>query len=417
MEKRITSVQWSASNLPAGLSFDTATGTFSGTPGEAGDYTVPVTVRTNYGEDMKDVLVSIAETAKGHFVYSITPGNVNYAQNWSNNVSPDENGFYMLPVPKVEKLSEWMGGFCAYSENGDIYRCGYEGLSFSNKEGFYYSEYPSIIKEAFDVSKPITAICCKTYTNGTSTLVMSRDLYATLTSNGQLTFIKGVDSQKKNAYGSTSTTTYSHIKREYGEISCDYDLSHVTCFHKYSQGFRWLSEDGLQFYTISVIGDYENLASKTTFTVTDLGYKAKKIINVYSEKTYPFILTDDGKVNTEENSDTFPYGVATNLWGYSKTIYVPTTDNSLYKYNPSNKGWDLLGNFDIKKIIIKSTTSSATAPTFMLTNDGKLYHMGDKVKGNIADKHSEFTQIFPDCHFYDFTIDDENTNTLTVLKN
>ena len=59
MPKNITSVVWSASNLPSGLSFDTATGTFSGTPTVAGEYTVPVTVRTNYGEDTKDVVINV----------------------------------------------------------------------------------------------------------------------------------------------------------------------------------------------------------------------------------------------------------------------------------------------------------------------------------------------------------------------
>ena len=63
MPKRITSIEWGASNLPSGLSFNTATGTFSGTPAEAGDYTVPVTVRTNYGEDTKNVSISVEEKA------------------------------------------------------------------------------------------------------------------------------------------------------------------------------------------------------------------------------------------------------------------------------------------------------------------------------------------------------------------
>ena len=63
MEKKITSVLWSASNVPAGLSFNTASGTFSGTPTTAGDYTVPVTVRTNYGEDTKNVKISVVEAA------------------------------------------------------------------------------------------------------------------------------------------------------------------------------------------------------------------------------------------------------------------------------------------------------------------------------------------------------------------
>ena len=78
MPKNITSVVWSASNLPSGLSFDTATGTFSGTPTVAGEYTVPVTVRTNYGEDTKDVVIT--ENNKYTYLAVETPTGGNHFQ-------------------------------------------------------------------------------------------------------------------------------------------------------------------------------------------------------------------------------------------------------------------------------------------------------------------------------------------------
>ena len=59
MPKNITRVRWSASDLPWGVSFDEQTGTFNGTPETEGEYTVPVTVETNYGKDTKDVLVKV----------------------------------------------------------------------------------------------------------------------------------------------------------------------------------------------------------------------------------------------------------------------------------------------------------------------------------------------------------------------
>ena len=64
MPKNITSVEWQALDIPPGLAFDQATGTFTGTPGEAGDFTVPVTVTTNYGTDTKDVMITIEESEK-----------------------------------------------------------------------------------------------------------------------------------------------------------------------------------------------------------------------------------------------------------------------------------------------------------------------------------------------------------------
>ena len=59
MPKLITRVRWGAQNLPYGVSFDETTGTFSGTPEEKGNYTVPVTVETNYGICSEDVNISV----------------------------------------------------------------------------------------------------------------------------------------------------------------------------------------------------------------------------------------------------------------------------------------------------------------------------------------------------------------------
>ena len=65
MPPTITRSDWTASNIPSGLSFDESTGTFSGTPTEEGEYTVPVSVTTYYGDnqligsDAKDVRVVV----------------------------------------------------------------------------------------------------------------------------------------------------------------------------------------------------------------------------------------------------------------------------------------------------------------------------------------------------------------------
>ena len=59
MPKIITDVSWSATGLPTGVSIDKNTGTLTGTPSEAGEYTVPVTVETNYGRNSKNVSVNV----------------------------------------------------------------------------------------------------------------------------------------------------------------------------------------------------------------------------------------------------------------------------------------------------------------------------------------------------------------------
>ena len=55
----ITSVSWAADNLPPGITFNEATGGFSGMPTAAGDYTVPVSVKTEWGSDTEDVNIVV----------------------------------------------------------------------------------------------------------------------------------------------------------------------------------------------------------------------------------------------------------------------------------------------------------------------------------------------------------------------
>ena len=63
MPPNITRVRWSAQNLPWGLVFNESTGTFTGTPTDEGEYTVPVKVETNYGSDQKNVEIIVEPPA------------------------------------------------------------------------------------------------------------------------------------------------------------------------------------------------------------------------------------------------------------------------------------------------------------------------------------------------------------------
>lgn len=61
MAINITSVTWSATNLPSGLSINASTGKITGTPGvQPGTYTAKVKVVTNYGQDEKDISIVVA---------------------------------------------------------------------------------------------------------------------------------------------------------------------------------------------------------------------------------------------------------------------------------------------------------------------------------------------------------------------
>ena len=60
MPKNITSVNWTATNLPTGLSIGQSTGKISGTPNvQPGDYTASVTVTTNYGSDTENIKIKV----------------------------------------------------------------------------------------------------------------------------------------------------------------------------------------------------------------------------------------------------------------------------------------------------------------------------------------------------------------------
>ena len=61
MAKNITSVTWSATNLPSGLTINSSSGVISGnTNVQPGTYTAKVKVVTNYGQDEKDITINVA---------------------------------------------------------------------------------------------------------------------------------------------------------------------------------------------------------------------------------------------------------------------------------------------------------------------------------------------------------------------
>ena len=66
MAMKITSVEWSATGMPTGLSINKDTGVISGTPTDAPTsseplaFTPSVTVTTNYGTDTKIVTINVA---------------------------------------------------------------------------------------------------------------------------------------------------------------------------------------------------------------------------------------------------------------------------------------------------------------------------------------------------------------------
>ena len=125
---------------------------------------------------------------------------------------------------------------------------------------------------------------------------------------------------------------------------------------------------------------------------------------MYIEPVFTY-LSEDKLLDNDASK--FIFGLIKDAWVFGKQAYVVTEDNALYEYDYNASLWKICGNFDIKRLEFVSATL-----VFLLTNDGKLYHKGSAV-ANVADEHTEFTQIFPDCYIYDFTC---GSATLTVLK-
>ena len=118
MSRNITEVDWGYSGrLPNGISFDEITGTFSGTPTKVGEYTIPVTVWTNYGEDTKDVKIVVEKKDSKGNVFGIGRA----ASMWSGYEEPDEDGFYNLNVPRTKELVYDSRGFGAITCDNNYY--------------------------------------------------------------------------------------------------------------------------------------------------------------------------------------------------------------------------------------------------------------------------------------------------------
>lgn len=144
-----------------------------------------------------------------------------------------------------------------------------------------------------------------------------------------------------------------------------------------------------------------------------LGFNAIKLFQPYEQENNGscfahqslFTYLSENKFLDNDPSN-FSIGTIQDAWVYMTKAYVQTENNSLYEKS-GNAAWTWLGYFDVKKILIISTSNM-----FMLTKDGRLFHKGSAVS-NVTDAHTSITQIFTGCTIHDFTY---GGDTLTVIK-
>lgn len=418
MPPKITRVRWKADNIPYGLEFNENTGIFTGTPEDEGEYVVPVTVETNYGEDTKDVKI-IVEKSNSYGLY-VYPNHVWWG---TKDVKRGTLGFYSVDIPEVEKLSEYPYGFRAYTQSGNVYGCGLTGVPTITK-----SPTQTNSSNKYTVSSQITNIGAFASLNNIRAVDFSKSLYysypiantiiscAMVTSDNKMTLSHVLSFSVQTAIGSERTTSY--LSTVNGEKIKNLPVSDVGWN---DNGIAWISEYGNQYcyvkYSLTGVNTI-NAKAYATVVTENLWYKAIKIINSTSFKC----LSEDRLLdNTPEN---FTHGTIKDVWGYKTLVYVQTTDNQLYEYAPSSNLWDFLGTYDVKKIELLNDKC-----ILMLTNDGKLYHKGPAITSStynstttIINGHLQaLTHIFPTQNFIDFTFSHEQgengiCGSLLVLK-
>ena len=403
MDPIIDEVDWYyLSALPRGIRFDEETGTFTGTPRTIGEYTIPIKVETNYGVDTKDVKIIVEGTP--HPVYAIGYN----AQTWSNNAEADEYGFYPLPIANAHKLSPRYQGFTATVNGGDKY---YAGVSSVYASGPKFLTTSQIVK---DSRGTVQLICGEEEITSSSNNSHYRKFTYTLRlkGDGKLEFDTSYSEIREKT--STGVKQYINVKAKQTNtgfqsgVSEGYKLPEIALQRQPAlSGIVCLVDNGesvLQFDFSTSETSYEYSVHKT-----ELGYRAIKIFAPVNHYTVPFSYLSENYYLDNDPSK-FRIGNIKDAWATSKTAYVQTDNNNLYSYY--NGIWQYEGSYDIKKLEIPFASS-----TFILTTSGQLFHKGTATAGFI-EQHDAFTQILPECSFYDFTVggDSTSTCTLTVLR-
>ena len=403
MEKNITQVTWSAQNLPAGISFDTSTGTFTGQLDTEGEYIVPVKVETNYGSDEKDVKIVVE--GGSYPVYAIGK----YAATWSGNATPNEQGFRKLPMPKARQLVSLYQAFGAKVSTGKWYIGGQYLQSYFKAFGMTDVTDGSIVE--FPVENVIELAGGGAYRYwGLEYRTSDDDIVKALETTVNSYGVTLYPSKANALHASTFTGLMLHHGFGDGIAWCYNNPSSSTPYHLQGRG-----------KTSDTTGD-------------DSAEKVKSLIKHQYNNMY--YLTEDGKFwlrapgtgrrtqLAEECGnirEIFHYSTlgGQNGNGMGGSLLIQAVDGKIYAKGVN--GAYQLGLPDAKTYAdfeevpgdygrVKRFESG-----LMLTEDGKLYHTGNAIT-NITGKHTGggFSQIFPELKFKDIAYDQAG-QTLVVL--
>lgn len=390
MPKNITNVEWNAENIPSGVSFDTSTGTFSGEVGAEGEYTVPVTVTTNYGTDTKDVKFTVE--GKSYPVYAIGK----YAATWSGNATPNDSGFRKLPMPNTKRLATLYNSFGAKISTRKWYVCGNNAKYFGLTDGSVSTSQPLELPIE-DIAEMIGGYTHRSDSAGSNTAYF---MYRTF---GNL--MRWV-----TASLTTSTYTSSSVREGILKIQANFgdgiiyqDVDEKITIHDAAtvNGSYYTPNKPVKILIKQGLGDIFYLTMDgelwrvTEGTAEQIGSELGAIRDVWIfpsaassiNSTYPPSLfaqsASDGKLYAMGGNTTYQLGLP------EAKYYTEFTE---------------VGDYDAKKIDYR----------FMLTTDGKLYHTGNAISGITSIHTGGYAQIFSELKFKDISYN-STSQTLVVL--
>lgn len=392
--------------MPWGIDFNEQTGTFKGIPDEVGEYIVPVKVETNYGSDQKDVKIVIEPP------YCKVKAIGTKAKAWSGGATPDEYGFYDLPMPPSNQLVSLRFGFGAKTGNG-WYICSGSPLHVGYKENELDTSLP--VKYPVD---NILEISSGSKTDGTGAYTT---FFLYRTSDDVVHVITCAVSNGVPLQGNIGNFTLSEKGLKLGK-TIGYFAQGIAAVKTDGTITSILRGGGLGFFTPKIDGITID-CTKTKTIFADGPHRGVFLTidgGIYtfnpatSGHTYRRIATPVDETNIK---DIFSINIIDD--NNPLNLFMSTWDEELYamtnSYNYANYGlteatgsyeFKKVGAYDVKKIV---------PGTFMLTTDGRLYHTGAAVSG-ITSKHTLFTQIFPEYNFQDIAYSIDKTLIVTVKE-
>lgn len=442
MPPRITEVDWGYSGrLPSGIRFDEGTGTFSGTPTKVGEYTIPISVWTNYGEDTKDVKIKV--WSKGFNVYAAGLGAVNWGGGKDLAVQ-NEYGLVKLNMPPAYETqciqsddTSNPNGFIALCEGGAYYAFGNKIPVLNDKGNVTYKKFstPEELTDGYGFRDNFKQISYYRANASTGTTISSGTIFWNTAGNAvsvyKTNFIETIPIFQQQRI------INDNAKVLFGYLFLDAD---AQTWHKNGETFTYPLRAGVKKY-IHTSCLQDPILSQSSNEYFNFVYNG---LYLTSTKTFQIgdiilVLYENGDLYELGSGELLASGVR-DFWSgfvpYSHYcylyIYIQKNDGSLWirgrlygntgvsgsdalrankgEYNALGMGDILdtktefmkLGDYDeIKKIIYSFNNGGMT---LMLTESGKLYHTGQRFlpyPTYIIPASMTFQRILPDFKIKD----------------